>query len=416
MKRIFFCCAAFGIVFSFLAWLLGILIIDAFIGPEDWSSVNEGILVKMEEQLNSAADREASIALLSNTFLANITEMDRNELSENQRTKDIYYDLILGDGTLLSVGLNERDISFVTYADWLQLILYCLASISAIWITLITFERELRQLNSAAKNIMGNDISAVNVISTYDPIPVALNALESAKKQIAQLKDAEKTAVEHHRDLLSSVAHEFRNPLARLQFAIELAAERTGDDQSALFDEANIAAVELDSLVRETLNYSRLVNNGGSLTFDTVSIIDVFRVLSELQPGTRPEIELRLDYPHDEILLFADKRLLTRALTNLVTNALKYAKRKVTVSVNIVELQALIGIIDDGFGIDPMQAERIFEPFYRIESSRARDTGGFGLGLSIVKSICERHNATILLQPSDTGAHFLLSWPLAETS
>ena len=112
--------------------------------------------------------------------------------------------------------------------------------------------------------------------------------------------------------------------------------------------------------------------------------------------------------------MLAEKRLLIRALTNLVTNALKYANTQVFVTLSTTDVVAQINIVDDGPGIDPSQVEKIFEPFYRIERSRSRDTGGFGLGLSIVNSICQQHNAHIQFIPSSEGTHFQLVWPLAE--
>lgn len=417
MKKIFISCTAFGILFSFLAWLLGLLLIDVFIGREDWMSQDADTLDEIEETLNIPEDRQLSIIELSNYYDASIEEVN-NEGTENnldpQEVKDSYYELVLEDGTMLEVGLDFLDSPFITLADWLQLLLHTLAIICAVWVTLLIFERQLRPLTAASKGIVPKNIDDKQSNDDSDAIPTAVNALDIAKTHIEHLKDAERSAIEHHRDLLASVAHEFRNPLARLQFAIELAAERTGEDQNVLFEEANIAAVELDALVRETLHYSRLINNGNALSLDSVSVLDVFRTLSDLQPGTRAEIQLLLDYPTNEILLFADKRLLTRALTNLVTNALKYADNKVSVTIETNATHAFISVVDDGKGIDQLHAERIFEPFYRIERSRSRDTGGFGLGLSIVSSICQQHNATITLQATDTGAHFLLSWPLSE--
>ena len=416
MKKVVLSCAAFGILFTFLAWLLSILLIDVFIGREDWMSQHMDILDDIELELDASNERQAAIQELSEYYDASIIEFNSNNSAQSTTTldeKDAFYAIDLTDGTSLEVGLNYVETPFITQADWLQLFLHAIAILCTLWVTLTIFERQLRPLTAAAKGISPNGTDDQHTDKDSTSIPSAVNALTSAKNQIEHLKDAEKLAIEHHRDLLASVAHEFRNPLARLQFAIELAAERTGDEQHALFEEANIAAVELDALVRETLHYSRLINNGNALTLDGVSILDVFRTVSDLQPGTRAEIKLILDYPTNDILLLADKRLLTRALTNLVTNALKYADNEVCVTINTDSTHAFISIIDDGDGIDQLHAERIFEPFYRIERSRSRDTGGFGLGLSIVSSICQQHNATITLQQTEKGAHFLLGWPLS---
>ncbi len=416
MKKLFLSCAAFGILFSFLAWLLSILLIDALIGREDWNSHAYETLEEIETELNQTKDLDKTLAELSSKHLVTLTNFDSDaslENLDNLEEKDTYYDIILEDGTLIEVGIDTVPPPLIAQADWLHLALQILAVLSAIWVTLIIFERQLRQLNTAAKNLEADTNNLIDA-KAPNPIPTAVNALVSARQQIQKLKDAEKEAIEHHRDLLASVAHEFRNPLARLQFAMELAAERTGEEQYALFDEAHVAAEELDSLVRETLHYSRLINNGNALVLSNVSVMDALRAVADLQPGTRPSINLQVDYPENDFYLLAEKRLLIRALTNLVTNALKYANTQVFVTLSKTNGLAQINIIDDGPGIDPSQVEKIFEPFYRIERSRSRDTGGFGLGLSIVNSICQQHNASIHFIPRSEGTHFQLVWPLAD--
>ena len=416
MKKLFLSCAAFGILFSFLAWLLSILLIDALIGREDWNYHAYETLEEIETELNQTNDLDKTLAELSSKHLVTLTNFDSDaslENLDNLEEKDTYYDIILEDGTLIEVGIDTVPPPLIAQADWLHLALQILAVLSAIWVTLIIFERQLRQLNTAAKNLEADTNNLIDA-KAPNPIPTAVNALVSARQQIQKLKDAEKEAIEHHRDLLASVAHEFRNPLARLQFAMELAAERTGEEQYALFDEAHVAAEELDSLVRETLHYSRLINNGNALVLSNVSVMDALRAVADLQPGTRPSINLQVDYPENDFYLLAEKRLLIRALTNLVTNALKYANTQVFVTLSKNNGLAQINIVDDGPGIDPSQVEKIFEPFYRIERSRSRDTGGFGLGLSIVNSICQQHNASIHFIPRSEGTHFQLVWPLAE--
>jgi len=416
MKKLFLSCAAFGILFSFLAWLLSILLIDALIGREDWNYHAYETLEEIETELNQTNDLDKTLVELSSKHLVTLTNFDSDaslENLDNLEEKDTYYDIILEDGTLIEVGIDTVPPPLIAQADWLHLALQILAVLSAIWVTLIIFERQLRQLNTAAKNLEADTNNLIDA-KAPNPIPTAVNALVSARQQIQKLKDAEKEAIEHHRDLLASVAHEFRNPLARLQFAMELAAERTGEEQYALFDEAHVAAEELDSLVRETLHYSRLINNGNALVLSNVSVMDALRAVADLQPGTRPSINLQVDYPENDFYLLAEKRLLIRALTNLVTNALKYANTQVFVTLSKTNGLAQINIVDDGPGIDPSQVEKIFEPFYRIERSRSRDTGGFGLGLSIVNSICQQHNASIHFIPRSEGTHFQLVWPLAE--
>ena len=107
-----------------------------------------------------------------------------------------------------------------------------------------------------------------------------------------------------------------------------------------------------------------------------------------------------------------DQRLLTRAVENLIGNALRYAESEVTLSISRLQENYLLEVNDDGPGIDPALAHQIFEPFVRLDQSRDRRTGGTGLGLAIVRSIARHHGGDVELLASDHGAHFCLTLPV----
>ena len=100
--------------------------------------------------------------------------------------------------------------------------------------------------------------------------------------------------------------------------------------------------------------------------------------------------------PAEQILVDCRPTALKRAVTNLVDNALKYGK-KAQVAVARTPKAVEITIDDDGPGIPEEELARVFQPFYRVESSRSRETGGVGLGLAIAKSLIERHRGTLTL-------------------
>jgi two-component system sensor histidine kinase RstB len=103
---------------------------------------------------------------------------------------------------------------------------------------------------------------------------------------------------------------------------------------------------------------------------------------------------------------------LTRAVENLIGNALRYAENRVTLSLSRLQDNYLLEVSDDGPGIDPALAPQIFEPFVRLDQSRDRRTGGTGLGLAIVRSIARHHGGDVTLLASDHGARFCLTLPV----
>jgi signal transduction histidine kinase len=115
-------------------------------------------------------------------------------------------------------------------------------------------------------------------------------------------------------------------------------------------------------------------------------------------------------------MVLADGHYLERAIQNLITNALRYAQTKVRVTVTIVK-DIEITVEDDGDGVPAADRQRIWQPFSRLESSRNKAGGGFGLGLAIVAKILEWHQGIAYVTESSLGgASFHLRWPLQLTS
>jgi two-component system sensor histidine kinase RstB len=122
--------------------------------------------------------------------------------------------------------------------------------------------------------------------------------------------------------------------------------------------------------------------------------------------------------PEQPQLIRADSKLLKRALDNLVRNAFKYARTQVTLNVRLHQAQLYIEIHDDGDGVAQEHHAHLFDPFYVGDKARNKAKSGHGLGLSIVKKICEQHNASVHVGQSRTlnGAMFTIIFPLCNAS
>ena len=106
-----------------------------------------------------------------------------------------------------------------------------------------------------------------------------------------------------------------------------------------------------------------------------------------------------------------DLKSMPYAITNLLRNALKYAKSKIAVSAEVVEQQICVHVDDDGIGIPPEERKRVFYAFTRLDRSRDRATGGYGLGLAIVRLVLEQHGGTATVDESPLGgARFTLRY------
>jgi two-component system OmpR family sensor kinase len=148
------------------------------------------------------------------------------------------------------------------------------------------------------------------------------------------------------------------------------------------------------------------------LQTEPVDVGELLRAVgAALPPG---DARLAIDCALGAVNIEADPRLLGRALSNLLRNAQKYATGRIAVAAGRIGGQVTIAVEDDGPGIPDEERERIFEPFYRLDRSRDRATGGFGLGLSIVRKAVLLHGGSVHVERSGLGgARFVVSLPAA---
>jgi signal transduction histidine kinase len=216
------------------------------------------------------------------------------------------------------------------------------------------------------------------------------------------------TLVHNQDHLLHSVSHELRTPIARLEFALALLRDKAADPSLApRFDAMEGDLAELDALVGELLSMARL----GQPSALNMAPFDLIALLQECAGQLATPVTI--DAATAPASLTADRRLLARALGNILRNAEKYAQSRIDLGARIVGRQLEIAVDDDGPGIPPAEREAVFEPFYRLDRSRDRATGGFGLGLAIARKAVLLHGGTLTAAASPLGgARFVMVVPL----
>lgn len=227
-------------------------------------------------------------------------------------------------------------------------------------------------------------------------------------ERIDHMADRIEALLVTQKNLLHSVSHELRTPIARLEFALELLDAKAGDPALR----RRIAAMEgdvreLNDLVNELLGMARL-DSEQALRCETVDVAGLLEgAAAALPPGAQA---LAVAAGQDLGTIEADPRLLGRALSNLLRNAQKYAAASIRLSAVREGGRLLIAVEDDGPGIPEEERDRIFEPFYRLDRSRDRATGGFGLGLSIARKAVLLHGGSLTVEDSDLGgARFVIA-------
>jgi signal transduction histidine kinase len=191
--------------------------------------------------------------------------------------------------------------------------------------------------------------------------------------------------------VLAAMSHDLRTPITRLRLRVESIEDEAL--RARCIDDLN----EMTSMVRGALGVFRGLNDE-----EPAVAVDVNALLQELQ-RQYAEINSSVTIEGRAAAPFTGKLLaLKRCLGNLVDNALQYGQHA-TLAVSDADDELTIRVLDDGPGIPQAELERVFEPFYRLESSRNRDTGGTGLGLSIARDVVQAHGGSLMLRNRPEG-------------
>jgi signal transduction histidine kinase len=267
--------------------------------------------------------------------------------------------------------------------------------------------RDVQALQVATARVGDGDFDVraeVGRSSLLEPIASAFNGMSARVHALLR----------SHRDLEQSVAHELRTPLAQLKFDLELARSASRvEDRDARFDAMAVDVTELESLVDELLVLANLRQAPpyAPREVSTRTLVDdvIRRANDEMRASGRSvEIQAPKEVPDN---LSCDAKYLTRAVANVVRNAVRYAHTRVALSVERSGDRTIIRVDDDGPGVPPDQWQRLFDPFTRVEGSRGRDSGGVGLGLAIVRSVAEWHGGEAQISDSPLGgARVSISW------
>lgn len=229
-------------------------------------------------------------------------------------------------------------------------------------------------------------------------------------ERINHMADRIEDLLEAQKSLLHSVSHELRTPIARLEFGMELLDARAKDpDLSKRIHAMEGDLRELNALVNELLDMSKL-DSARNLQAEPAELAPVLRECTEMLPPSPIALECVLDEDLGELEI--DRRLLARAVCNLLRNAQKYAAGRIVLSGRRTPDAVEITVDDDGPGIPVEERDKIFDPFYRLDRSRDRATGGFGLGLSIAQKAVALHGGSLRAGSAPLGgARFVITLP-----
>jgi len=285
---------------------------------------------------------------------------------------------------------------------------------SALWFLVRNTEVRVAAIHDLARRQLDTGNSTEVFDPQNDVIGKTARTVGKMATELARSIGEKQHSLEQQRDLMHAVAHEFRSPMARLTFAMDMVAPNLDAEKTRLIDEMQSSLEDLETLVREVLSYSRLQHGPPKLMPGKLVLYTTANAVVSQVKTLYPAVSfLTAGESRQPRSVYADERLLKRVLINLIRNAARFARTEVQIDWHHEDDDFVLEVHDDGPGIPPGKRQRIFEPFTRLDASRSRDSGGAGLGLAIVKSICEQHQGTIMVGDSGLGgALFSLRWPV----
>ena len=292
--------------------------------------------------------------------------------------------LRLADGTWLAVRA-EIPPPRIWHSETF-LIAFALMSVAAGLLTLWAVRRltaPVRTLAAAAE-ALGRDVNATPLPETGpSEVVIAAQAFNTMAARIRKF-------VQDRTELLTAIGHDLRTPITRLK----LRAEFMDDDEQRRKMLSDLA--DLEAMVAATLAFGR--DATATEPVGPIDLAELCRTVLDEASDAKPEAADKLAYdgpPH--LTVQARSLAMKRALTNLVANAVNYGGAARVSLAPPKDGILTLTVDDDGKGIPPDELERVFEPFYRVEASRNRETGGTGLGLPITRNILRAHGGDVVL-------------------
>ena len=221
-------------------------------------------------------------------------------------------------------------------------------------------------------------------------------------KTIDQLKERES----FRRDFIGNLAHELKTPVFSIQGYILTLLEGGLEDENInrlFLERAAVSVDRITNLLEDLDEIYKLESGQLNLKKERINLTKLtYEAVNEIEfKAQKKNIKIKIQDPKEkEVWIFADRDKIVQVITNLLNNAITYSKENGNVSIksNLLDKKILLEIEDEGVGIKKADADRIFERFYRVEKSRARNKGGTGLGLAIVKHIIEAHGETVTVR------------------
>jgi signal transduction histidine kinase len=360
--------------------------------------------------LSHSPGSDAAISIVSKSQLADLRRGHPVSIRQAGSSADHIRVLGVASGsrTVLVASDAERIEQSTRIVEDAALVGCPLAIIAMALLTYFIVGRTLRPVASLRHG--AEDITAAGLSDQRLPVGDAQDEIQRLAVTLNAMLDRIDAATSRQRTFVGDAAHELKSPLASLRVQLEVALRlgQTTDWQEVVSD-VFVDVDRLDSLVADLLMLARIDESGGALrTREQVELATLVEDVVATYDSARVPVTYE---PQTTVIVDGDVDGLRRVVVNLVDNAQRFAHEGITVTLTADGPVAELTVSDDGPGIPDAERERVFDRFYRTESSRSRESGGTGLGLPIVRDLVRAHGGTVKLVDNDPGLRAVVHLP-----
>jgi signal transduction histidine kinase len=330
-------------------------------------------------------------------------ESEPHELVDDD--KNIYYlwqSKVLGGAIRLGPFVPPKESVLVRFLP----VLFYASILLIVGLWLRPLLSDLHVITSAAQKFAGDYREPLNTAASTAQLTSLARNLDDMSARVSQL-------IQSQKEMTAALSHEMRTPLARVRFAAAVLEGEVDESLRAQLRAVNADVQQIDDLISDMLDYARLDHPGLRMEMQSTPLEPwLRRVLASCPPHQRRVTTTRENGIESATM---EPQLMELALSNLLANALRYARQEVRVTVRRVGNLHRLVVEDDGEGIPEGERSNVFRAFARLDTSRNRGTGGFGLGLAIVARIAALHRGRATAEASAAlgGASIAIEWPAA---
>ncbi|MBQ9155919.1 MAG: HAMP domain-containing histidine kinase [Eubacterium sp.] len=318
-----------------------------------------------------------------------------------------------------SMSLRMLSLSSSSVLDIIIILIFTLLLFIMYFILIShSFVMYVREIISGIERMKNGETMEEIPVRGDDEFSEIAASINEMRKDLYDTMESQRIAERTKDELITNVAHDLRTPLTSILGYLDLLTQGdflTEEQRQKYLGIVSAKARQLETLIKDLFDYTRYGKDKVKIKKEILDLnLFMPQIVDEFYPSLIDnQLECRTDFYEGALNIEGNGELLARAIGNLMSNAIKYGAEGKIIEVRTgrMEREAYVAVINYGKVIPPEELDKIFDKFYRVETSRSLKTGGTGLGLAIAKNIVDLHDGHIWASSDESGTRFQIELP-----